>query len=43
MTFFLAFSFLMAGIAWQAHLGGFLFGLLAGYYFKRRGRRVYTY
>jgi membrane associated rhomboid family serine protease len=43
MTFFLAFSFLMAGIAWQAHLGGFLFGLLAGYYFKRRGRRVYYY
>ena len=43
MTFFLAVSFLMAGIAWQAHLGGFLFGLLAGYYFKKRGRRVHYY
>jgi len=43
MTFFLVVSFLMAGIAWQAHLGGFLLGLLAGYYFKKRGRRVYYY
>ena len=43
MTFFLFFSFIWAGIAWQAHLGGFLLGLLAGYYFKRRGRRLYYY
>jgi len=43
MTFFLVVSFMMAGIAWQAHLGGFLLGLLAGYYFKKRGRRVYYY
>jgi len=28
------------GIAWQAHLGGLLFGLLAGFYFRRQ-RRVY--
>jgi membrane associated rhomboid family serine protease len=38
MTFFLLISFVMAGIAWQAHLGGFLFGLLAGAYFRRRYR-----
>ncbi|MBN1855462.1 MAG: rhomboid family intramembrane serine protease [Dehalococcoidia bacterium] len=42
MTFFLLISFFMAGIAWQAHLGGFLFGLAAGYYYKRRqGRPLY--
>ena len=39
MTFFLVVSFFIGGIAWQAHLGGFLFGLAAGYHFKRRGRR----
>jgi len=32
---FLLISF-MPGIAWQAHLGGLLLGLAAGYYFKRR-------
>ena len=26
------------GIAWQAHLGGLVFGLLAGLYFRRRRR-----
>ncbi len=26
------------GIAWQAHLGGLVFGLIAGYYFKKRER-----
>ena len=42
MTFFLLISFVMAGIAWQAHLGGFLFGLLAGAYFKRRWRSFHS-
>ncbi len=27
------------GIAWQAHLGGLLFGLIAGYFFRRRERQ----
>lgn len=31
---FLLISF-FPGIAWQAHLGGLLLGLVAGYYFKR--------
>ncbi|MEA3298142.1 MAG: rhomboid family intramembrane serine protease [Chloroflexota bacterium] len=35
---FLLLSFL-PGIAWEAHLGGLLFGLGAGYYFKQRRRR----
>jgi len=43
MTFFLVVSFFISGIAWQAHLGGFLLGLAAGYYFKRRGRRLFYY
>ena len=33
---FLLISF-VPGIAWQAHLGGLLLGLGAGYYFKKRG------
>ncbi len=41
MTFFLLISFVMAGIAWQAHLGGFLFGLLAGAFLKRKMRGLY--
>jgi len=43
MVFFLLFGFLISGIAWQAHLGGFLFGLAAGYYYKRSGRRPIFY
>jgi membrane associated rhomboid family serine protease len=35
---FLLISF-MPGIAWQAHLGGLLLGLAAGYYFTRRRTR----
>jgi membrane associated rhomboid family serine protease len=27
-------------VAWQAHLGGLAFGLLAGYFFKRRQRNM---
>ena len=43
MTFFLLIGFFISGIAWQAHLGGFLFGMLAGLYYKRRGRRPLYY
>jgi membrane associated rhomboid family serine protease len=25
------------GVAWWAHIGGFAFGLLAGFYFRTRG------
>jgi len=29
------------GVAWQAHLGGLVLGLLAGYFFRRRSRRFF--
>ena len=35
-------SFLFSGIAWQAHIGGLLLGLVAGLIFKRR-RRIYYF
>jgi len=35
---FLIISFL-PNIAWQAHLGGLVFGFIAGYFFRRRERR----
>ena len=38
----LALSFLFRGIAWQAHLGGLLLGLAAGFIFRRR-RRIYYF
>ncbi len=38
---FLLLSFL-PGIAWQAHIGGLLLGLVAGFIFRRR-RRVYYF
>jgi membrane associated rhomboid family serine protease len=34
-------SFLFSGIAWQAHLGGLLLGLVAGLIFRRRRRTLY--
>ncbi len=30
--------FAFAGISWQAHLGGLIFGMIAGYFLKRRYR-----
>ena len=35
-------SFLFSGIAWQAHIGGLLLGLVAGFIFKRR-RQIYYF
>lgn len=32
---------LVPGIAWQAHLGGLVFGLIAGYFFRRRTRILF--
>ena len=37
---FLIVSF-FPGVAWQAHLGGLVVGLIAGYYFRRRERRFF--
>lgn len=34
-------SFFFSGIAWQAHLGGFVLGLIAGLIFKRTRRMYY--
>ena len=41
IIFFLL-SFFFSGIAWQAHLGGLLLGLVAGLIFRRR-RRIYYF
>jgi len=40
IIFFLL-SFFFSGIAWQAHLGGLLLGLVAGLIFKRRRQTYY--
>jgi len=37
---FLLISF-VPGIAWQAHVGGLILGLIAGYFFKRKRRTYY--
>ena len=39
---FVVLSFL-PHIAWQAHLGGLIVGLIAGYFFRRRERRYYLF
>jgi membrane associated rhomboid family serine protease len=39
---FVILSFL-SFVAWQAHLGGLIFGLIAGYIFKRNGRYYINY
>jgi membrane associated rhomboid family serine protease len=41
LVFFVIWSFL-PGIAWQAHLGGLVSGLVAGYIFRKRARYFYT-
>jgi len=40
MGIFVVFSFL-PNIAWQGHLGGLAFGLVMGYFFRRRERSFY--
>jgi len=32
---------LFPGVAWQAHLGGLVYGLAAGYFFRSKERRLY--
>jgi membrane associated rhomboid family serine protease len=39
--FFILWSFIFPGVAWQAHLGGIATGALAGYIFRRRRRNYY--
>ncbi|HAS28285.1 MAG TPA: hypothetical protein DCR59_03830, partial [Dehalococcoidia bacterium] len=33
----------MPNVAWEAHLGGLLFGLAAGYIIKNRRKQTYYY
>lgn len=40
LVFFVIWSFI-PGVAWQAHLGGLIVGLIAGYFFRRRGGYFY--
>ena len=40
LIFFVIFSFL-PNIAWQAHLGGLAFGLIAGYFYRKKERSFF--
>jgi membrane associated rhomboid family serine protease len=40
LIFFVLWSF-VPGVAWQAHMGGLVTGLIAGYIFKKSGGRYY--
>lgn len=43
LVFFVIWSFIPGlNIAWQAHLGGLILGLIAGFIFRRRGQYYYT-
>jgi membrane associated rhomboid family serine protease len=42
LIFFVLWSF-VPGVAWQAHLGGLITGLVAGYFFRKSGRYYYYY
>ena len=43
LVFFVLWSFIPGlGIAWQAHLGGLVLGLIAGYFFRRRARYTFS-
>jgi len=43
LLFFVLWSLpnVVPGVAWQAHIGGLVAGLIAGYFFRRRTRYVY--
>jgi len=40
LVFFVIWSF-VPGVAWQAHIGGLVTGLVAGYFFKKKLRLIY--
>lgn len=40
LFFFVIWSFI-PGVAWQAHIGGLVVGLIAGYFFRKKLRLVY--
>jgi membrane associated rhomboid family serine protease len=39
LVFFVIWSFI-PGVAWQAHIGGLVVGLIAGYFFRRKLRYI---